>query len=285
VNDSLRQLNEMLSPCTLCPRECGVYRAAGQTGFCGAPGELIVASAGPHFGEEAVLTGGGGSGTIFLSGCNLRCLFCQNWDISHRIAGERHSPATLAAMMCQLQEAGCANVNFVTPTHYSPRIAEAICIARGSGLTVPTVYNCGGYERVRTLELLDGLIDIYMPDIKFLDALIAARLTDAPDYPLVVRAAVREMHRQVGDLRIEGGLAVRGLLVRHLVMPNGQSTSSAVLDFLAEEIGADTFVNVMDQYRPCYQASRDALIDGLPSAEELAAARRHAHALHLRVAE
>ena len=285
MSDPVERLWALLSPCTLCPRECEVFRCGGQTGFCGAPGELVVASAGPHFGEESVLVGSGGSGTIFLAGCNLQCIFCQNWEISHEISGAAHTPESLAELMLLLQQRGCVNVNFVTPTHYGPHIGQAIRLARDRGLTVPTVYNCGGYESVRSLELLEGLIDIYMPDIKFLDSGVAGRLTGASDYPDVVRAAIREMHRQVGDLVIAAGLAKRGLLIRHLVMPNDQSTSTDALNFLAQEISGNTFVNVMAQYRPCYQASHDELIARRPSADEFTAALTHARSLGLRLAE
>ena len=276
---------EPLAECRLCPRDCGVNRLAGEVGYCEVGAEAVVASRGPHFGEERPLVGRGGSGTIFFSGCNLRCIFCQNYDISHQVVGLPAPPELLAEWMLQLQGQGCHNVNFVTPTHVTPHILEAIRIARRGGLTVPTVYNCSGYEAAETLARCRGLIDIYMPDTKFTDPEVARRLAQAPDYPERMRAALREMHRQVGDLLIEDGLARRGLLVRHLVMPGGLEAAREVVDFLAQEISPHTYLNVMAQYRPVFGAARAAEIDRRPTPEECLAARRYAEERGLRLAE
>ena len=236
----------------------------------------MVSSIGPHFGEERVLVGTGGSGTIFFAGCNLGCVFCQNYDISHECLGRSVGVEQLAGAMLELQRIGCANVNFVTPTHLAAPVAAAIVQARQKGLIIPTVYNTGGYDSVETLALLDGLIDIYMPDMKYAAAGVAGELSAAPDYPKVNIAAVKEMHRQVGDLRVEHGLAVRGLLVRHLVLPENLAGSAQIVDFLADEISARTTINVMGQYRPCYEAHAHPKISRRPTADEIASARRYA---------
>ncbi len=284
--DRLAAANRLLSPCALCPRECRVDRLAGETGFCHGGALARVASHGPHFGEEAPLVGHGGSGTIFLSGCNLGCIFCQNYDISHPVAGETPAlPAKgaalrgeevtaqrLAGLMVSLQQRGCHNLNLVTPTHFLPQILAAIHNAIPLGLRLPIVYNCGGYESVAALRLLDGVVDIYMPDAKFLDAAVARRLCQAPDYPERMQAAIREMHRQVGPLQVgPDGIARRGLLVRHLVMPEGQSTTPEVMRFLAS-LDPDTYVNVMDQYHPCYRAAEVPEIARRLTREEYTAA-------------
>ena len=245
-----------LSACDLCPRLCGVDRAKGELGFCGEGQAAVVSSAGPHFGEESPLVGRYGSGTIFFAGCSLGCCFCQNSDISHGRQGRRVTEGDLSQMMLGLEEAGCHNVNFVTPTHFVPQIIRAVGLAATEGLSVPLVYNCGGYERCETLQLLDGIVDIYMPDFKFSDGANSGRYCDAPDYPDVCKQALKEMSRQVGDLILSDGIAKRGLLVRHLVMPGHLDDSKRVFEFLAHEISPDTFVNVMDQYRPCYEAGR-----------------------------
>jgi putative pyruvate formate lyase activating enzyme len=247
--------------------------------------EALVASAGPHSGEEACLVGHGGSGTIFLGGCNLLCRFCQNAETSHGREGTPASPEAVARLMRRLEDSGCENVNLVTPTHVAPALAEAIVLAREEGLGVPVVWNCGGYEFVEALRALDGLVEIYMPDLKTLDAAFARAAFDAPDYPARAREAIREMQRQVGDLVLEDGVAARGLLVRHLVMPGMGEDTRRVLDFLAREVSPRTFVNVMGQYRPCYRAGE---IDGLdlrrPTVDEIGAARRYAAGRGLRLA-
>ena len=240
--------------CQLCGHRCGKNRAAGDLGECGLGTEVLVSSVGPHFGEEPELVGYRGSGTVFFAGCNLSCQFCQNWDISQARQGYPVSIERLAEYMLEIAAIGCHNVNLVTPTPYTPSILEAIRLARDRGLALPIVYNCGGYETPETLAMCDGLIEIYMPDAKYSDARLAESFSIAPDYPRVNWAALKEMHRQVGDLQPEDGIARRGLLVRHLVLPNYPANARGVLDFIAEEIGLDTYINVMDQYRPCYRA-------------------------------
>lgn len=260
---------DLLKECTLCPRQCLARRLEGETGTCRVGSKPIVSSYGPHFGEERPLVGYYGSGTIFFTYCNLNCLYCQNYTISHEGDGEEVDASKLAAMMLYLQRQGCHNINFVTPTHQVPQILEALPIAIEGGLEVPLVYNCGGYEAVETLRLLEGVFDIYMPDFKYGDPEPAARYSKARDYPEVARAAFKEMHRQVGDLVInEKGIAQRGLLVRHLVLPEDQAGTEKVMRFLAEEVSRDTYVNVMDQYRPCYKAYQYPLISRRPTASE-----------------
>jgi len=277
------QAMELLKACRVCPRKCGVDRTAGETGFCGMTDRLRVASAMPHFGEEAPLVGSAGSGTIFLSGCNLACIFCQNYDISHGRAGREITGAQMVELMLGLQDRGCHNVNFVTPTHFAPQLVDAIDAARSRGLHVPIVYNCGGYESVEMLRLLEGYVDIYMPDAKYWDSHVSEELSAAPGYPDAMRDALKEMQRQVGELRIDNGIASRGLLVRHLVLPGGLSGSMAIIDFLAREISPRTYVNVMDQYRPCHEAHRHPILRQHPDVDFVRELRRHARELGLRV--
>ena len=274
----------MLSDCRLCPRECGVNRTLGEAGFCGMGERLAVSSAAPHLGEEQVLVGQCGSGTIFLAGCNLGCAFCQNYDISHLRQGTEVLVEDVVRMMLRLEEAGCANVNFVTPTHFTPQLMNAIHRARQQGLRVPVVWNCGGYEAVETLSLLEGFVDIYMPDAKFADCAVAEELADAPDYPGVMKAALREMQRQVGDLQTEAGLATRGLLVRHLVLPDDAAGSRAIIDFLADEISPNCYVNVMPQYRPLFRAREHPRINRSPTRGEFEDAYGYAVQRGLRLA-
>jgi putative pyruvate formate lyase activating enzyme len=215
----------------------------------------MVSSYGPHFGEEAPLVGGHGSGTIFFTNCNLRCLFCQNYSISQLGEGYRVSKEELAYIMLSLQAQGCHNINLVSPTHVVPQILEALELAVKSGLHLPLVYNTGGYDSVETLRILDGIVDIYMPDMKYDDEKIARELSGIENYPEINKAAIKEMHRQVGDLEIsEEGVAQRGLLVRHLVLPNGLAGTRGIVNFLSREISRNTYVNIMAQYRPCYRA-------------------------------
>jgi len=245
---------ELLGKCRVCPRHCAANRVEGETGVCRVGADPVVSSYGPHFGEESPLVGRRGSGTIFFTDCNLRCVFCQNSDISHGAEGRQVSAESLAAMMLSLQEQGCHNINFVSPTHQVPGILAALEIAVARGLRVPIVYNTGGYDSVETLRILDGIIDIYMPDCKYSDNETAGRLSRAPDYWDRNREALAEMHRQVGDLACDGnGVAQRGLLVRHLVLPNDLAGTAEVMGFLAS-LSANTYVNVMAQYRPSYQA-------------------------------
>jgi len=245
----------VLEECCLCPRHCGVNRLAGESGKCRVTSQVAVSSYGPHFGEEAPLVGRHGSGTIFFACCNLQCIFCQNYTISHFGEGSVVDNEELARMMLSLQSSGCHNVNLVSPTHVVPYILEALEIAVSKGLYLPIVYNSGGYDSVETLKLLDGVVDIYMPDMKYFDEKTAERFSGVKNYPEVNRAAVKEMHRQVGDLQIdEQGVAQRGLLVRHLVLPNGLAGTEAAVHFLAQEVSTNTYLNVMAQYHPCYQA-------------------------------
>ena len=241
-----------LKTCNLCPRQCGVDRTSGEKGFCEAGWLPEISSYGPHYGEERPLVGRNGSGTIFFTHCNLACLFCQNYRISRLGQGQAIPFEGLSRIMIHLQEQGCHNINFVSPSHFAAQIVQALPSAIEQGLTVPLVYNTGGYDAVETLTWLDGIFDIYMPDYKFTDGEIAARYTQAPDYPEVVQAALKEMHRQVGDLVMdEEGIALRGLLVRHLVLPEGLAGTGGAMHFLATEISRHTYVNIMDQYHPC----------------------------------
>ncbi len=258
-SDELREranrLAALADPCRLCPRLCGVARGQCETGWCGATLEIEVASYGPHFGEERVLVGPGGSGTIFFTHCNLGCSFCQNHDISQGGRGRVVTAERLAGMMLELERLGCANVNLVTPSHYVAGVLAALAVASDRGLDLPIVYNCGGYESTEVLALLDGAVDVYMPDAKFGAAAVADELCRAPDYPDVMVAALAEMQRQVGDLEVEAdGLASRGLLVRHLVMPGDLASTGLVLESIAAGVSPTAAVNVMDQYRPCFRA-------------------------------
>ncbi len=254
--DRAARAREHLSDCDLCARYCRCDRLNGISGAVCRTGEKArVHGFAPHFGEEDPLRGTRRSGTIFFSWCNLRCDFCQNWTISQRGDGVEVTPEELAAQMLDLQDQGCHNVNLVSPSHVVAQVLAALEIAAGSGLVVPIVWNTGGYDSPEALALLDGVVDIYMPDMKYADPAVARRYSHVPDYPEVNRAAVKEMHRQVGDLVLDGnGIAVRGLLVRHLVMPGGLAGTEKVLEFLAREISPDTFLNLMDQYHPDYKA-------------------------------
>jgi putative pyruvate formate lyase activating enzyme len=242
--------------CNLCPRECGARRLAGERGTCGANAALEVAAHHPHHGEERPLSGRNGSGTIFMSHCNLRCVFCINWQISQGGEGRRRTLDELADMMLSLQRQGCHNVNIVTPTHYAPHVLLALDLAAGRGLRLPLVYNTSGWERLDVLRLLDGVVDVYLPDIKYADGAMADRYSSgARSYPAVTRAAVLEMHRQVGVARPGAdGLVRRGLMIRHLVMPNGVGGSRDTITWIANHLPQETYLNLMSQYRPEYQA-------------------------------
>ncbi|MCS7199956.1 MAG: radical SAM protein [Caldimicrobium sp.] len=261
-------LYERMSPCRLCPHECKVDRLRGEKGFCKIGSKPIVSSYGPHFGEERPLVGTNGSGTIFFTFCNMACVYCQNWEISHLGEGDEIEVEDLAKIMLILQVWGCHNINLVTPTHQIALIVEAIKIAAEKGLSLPIVYNCGGYESVETLKLLEGIVDIYMPDIKYMDESIALKLSKVKHYPKIVREAVKEMHRQVGDLVIEGGIAKKGLIVRHLILPEDLSQTEEVIKFIAEEISKETYFNLMDQYRPCGDAWKYPPLDRKITREE-----------------
>ncbi len=252
----IEKAGKILTCCTLCPRSCKVNRLEGHLGICQTGGQAIVAEFAPHFGEEHPLVGENGSGTIFFARCNLLCLFCQNYDISHYDNGVAVTDRQLADMMLSLQKQGCHNINFVTPTHVVPQILAALYQAVEDGFSLPLVYNSSGYETEETLELLDGIIDIYMPDFKFWSSESSARCAKAADYPQRARVALKEMHRQVGDLSFDDhGLAERGLLIRHLVLPGGLSETQIILHFISEEISRNSYVNIMDQYRPCGRAA------------------------------
>lgn len=249
----IEELYGILESCTLCAHECKVDRTKGEKGFCRSGMRLKVSSYFPHFGEEPPLRGTHGSGTVFLANCNLRCVYCQNWELSHLGEGAPMMEEELARALLHLQHLGCHNINFVTPTHFAPQLIRAVRLAAARGLQLPIVWNCGGYESLEVLRLLEGIVDIYMPDIKYGDESSARRYSAAPDYFEVAKAAVQEMHRQVGDLVIEDGIAVRGLLIRHLVLPNRLAGSERVLRFIAG-LSRNSYVNIMDQYYPCYKA-------------------------------
>ncbi len=274
-----------LEDCCACPRNCHVNRMNNETKICNTGRYAIVSNAFPHFGEENCLRGWSGSGTIFFGLCNLRCVFCQNWDISQRLAGEESNAERIADRMLALQELGCHNINFVTPEHVVPQVLEAIANAIPRGLRLPIVYNTSGYDSIESLRLLDGIVDIYMPDFKFWKRETSKRLAKAPDYPERVREAIQEMHRQVGPLKFgPDGLARRGILVRHLVMPGQLEEATAIFRWLAEEIATDTYVNIMGQYRPEYEVGQVANngdkkyieINRCPALDELCRAREAA---------
>jgi len=273
-----------LAACVLCARNCRVDRRETTKGaVCRTGRHAVLHSFGAHHGEERPLRGWGGSGTIFFSWCNLRCVYCQNWEISQKGVGHAIDARSLAACMLSLQEQGCHNVNFVTPSHVVAQILEALVIAARLGLRLPLVYNTGGYDSLEALELLDGVVDIYMPDMKYGDSAVAHRYSHVRDYYEVNRAAVKEMHRQVGDLVVgEDGLARRGLLVRHLVLPGDLASTEKVLAFIAGEISPATYVNVMDQYHPCHRAHDVPPLDRPLSASEYRRAREIAQRLGLR---
>lgn len=247
---------EMMEVCDICPRECETRRNEGKKGDCGASSQLEIASFNPHFGEEAPLVGKGGSGTIFFSNCSLRCVYCINYDISILGHGQKRSVEELAAMMLRLQEIGCENINVVTPTHYLPHIVKALDIAAGKGLTLPLVYNTSGYEKTETLRLLDGVVDIYLPDFKYFDSAMAEKYSNgAKNYPEMAKSALLEMNRQVGVAQTaDDGKMYKGLMIRHLVLPNDVSSTKKVLKWIAEQFPLDTYINLMSQFTPSYKA-------------------------------
>ena len=283
LRERARAALEILADCVLCPRRCKVNRFVEATGVCRTGVLPVVCAWHPHFGEEAPLVGRRGSGTIFFGSCNLRCSFCQNWTISRLIEPTEVTSQAVAQMMLALERHGCHNVNLVTPTHMVPAILAAVAEAAEAGLSIPLVYNTSGYDSVETLRLLDGVIDLYMPDIKFMRPEPARLYTGAEDYPEVVRAAVKEMHRQVGDLVVDShGTAVRGLLVRHLVMPGGLEDAREVCRFLADGISSNTYLNLMGQYHPCGEAYRFPAIARRPTASEYGEAVAAARAAGLK---
>lgn len=266
-----------LRQCDVCAWECGVDRASGKLGICRTGLRARVASFGAHHGEEALLSGWRGSGTIFFGRCNLHCQYCQNHEISQVDAGEELEPEALAEIMLTLQAGGCHNINLVSPSHVVPQILAATLTAAEAGLRLPLVYNSGGYDALETLRWLDGVIDIYMPDMKYASAQIGLHYSKIRDYPEVNQTAVREMHRQVGDLQLDAeGIAQRGLLVRHLVLPNKLAGTAEIVRFIAEEISTDTYLNIMDQYRPTFHASQFPKVNRRVTREEMQEAVQHA---------
>jgi putative pyruvate formate lyase activating enzyme len=250
--ERIHEAYRLLKKCIVCPRKCSADRTGGEKGFCRAGGFPEISSYGPHFGEERPLVGAHGSGTIFFTYCNLGCIFCQNYPISRLGEGSTVSFEELSRIMIELQRRGCLNINFVSPSHFVPHILKALPKAIEMGLSIPLVYNTGGYDSVETLRLLEGIFDIYMPDFKYTRSVVAERYSQAPDYPQVVTKVLKEMHRQTGDLLLnERGIALRGLLVRHLVLPEGLAGTREAMRFLANEISRNTYVNIMDQYYPC----------------------------------
>jgi putative pyruvate formate lyase activating enzyme len=276
-----------LEACDICARECGVNRRHGAEGAgCHTGEQAVVSSSGAHFGEEDPLVGRGGSGTIFFTWCNLSCQFCQNADISQLGHGHEVQPEELAQMMLSLQSQGCHNINFVSPSHVVPQILAGLLIAAQAGLRLPLVYNTGGYDSLKTLALLDGVVDIYMPDMKYADPAVARRYSKIGNYPAVNQAAVKEMHRQVGDLAADSrGVAQRGLLVRHLVLPGGLAGTPEVVRFLRDQVSPDTYINVMQQYRPCYRAHELPPLDRPITNQEYAKAVQMAREAGLRLDE
>jgi putative pyruvate formate lyase activating enzyme len=262
-----------LRSCEICPRCCQVNRLKDEPGFCRGERYARIYSYASHFGEEPPLVGKHGSGTIFFSGCNLACVFCQNYEISQLDQGMKVKPESLAAMMIRLQNLGCHNINFVTPTHYVPQILESLVLAREMGLTVPLIYNSGGYDSVKTLRLLEGIFDIYMPDMKYGSDEMALKYSKAPEYTRFAKAAILEMYRQVGDLEIDDyGVAKRGLLIRHLVLPGGLAGTAEVVRFLSEEVSLNAYLNEMAQYRPMHMACNFSELNRSITAKEHQAA-------------
>lgn len=276
-----QRLEDILSHCTLCPRQCGVDRTSGELGYCGADAVMEVASWGPHHGEEPPLVGSHGSGTIFLAHCPLQCDYCQNYDISIRGHGVQSTYDDVASIMVHLQRQGCHNINLVTPSHYAPQLVGALGLAARKGLDIPVVWNCGGYESRDVIGMLAGIVDIYMPDVKYADNELARRYSNAPDYVKRCGESLREMHRQVGDLAIRDGLAVSGLLIRHLVLPGHADDSMRVVDAVAE-LSPKSYLNVMGQYHPCYHAYLHPGLDRRVGEKEVEDVRSYAREKGLR---
>jgi len=279
LEERARRAHEVLRDCVICPQECRVNRIEDEEGFCRTGLLPRMSSYSLHFGEEAPLVGKNGSGTVFFAGCNMRCIFCQNYEISQCRAGYAVSCENLAEIMLRLQERGCHNINFVSPSHVVPQILRAVAIAAPRGLTVPLVYNSGGYDSVETLHLLDGVIDIYMPDAKYGRDDVALELSHAPGYTGRMQAALKEMHRQVGDLEVRDGIAVQGMIIRHLVLPGNLANSEMVMKFIAEEISRDSYVNVMAQYHPAWKASEGGRNPVLAALQRPVTAREYRYAV------
>ncbi len=269
LRKKVEQLRRVLSCCTLCPRQCKVNRAEDKRGFCGAGKDLRISSTFAHFGEESCLVGKHGSGTIFFSYCNLKCVFCQNYEISHLAEGSEATEEQLASYMLRLQSIGCHNINLVTPTHFVPQILEGLSLAIKKGLNIPLVYNCGGYESGEVIDILGGVVDIYMPDAKFSSSEASRQFCGVDDYFPNLKKVLKKMHQQVGDLEIDSeGIARRGLLVRHLVLPNGLAGTREIMEFIAQDISPNTYINIMAQYRPCAEAYKFPQIDRYLSQQE-----------------
>ncbi len=264
----MERFEQLVKRCILCGHRCGVNRLKGEKGACRAGRYAKVSSFGPHFGEEPELVGRGGSGTIFFSFCNLHCIFCQNYEISQYGEGKEVEEEELAEIMLYLQRIGCENINLVSPTHFVYPIVQAIKIARKKGLILPVVYNTGGYDSEETIDALEGIVDIYMPDAKYADNTLAEELSGAKNYVEINRKILKKMHAQVGDLVVRNGVAVKGILIRHLVLPGYLENSFGVLEFIAAELGENTYVNIMDQYYPCYKARSHPLLNRRLSYEE-----------------
>lgn len=283
LSKRIEALWKKLESCDICPHKCSVNRVKDEKGICKTGKRAKVSSFGPHFGEESPLVGRHGSGTIFFTHCNLYCIFCQNYDISHLGEGYLVDEERIVEIMLSLQNMGCHNINFVTPTHVIPQIVKALTHAIKEGLSVPLVFNSGGYDSVSTLELLDGIFDIYMPDFKYSDDKIAQRYCTASDYTQVAKEAVKTMHQQVGDLILDGrGIARRGLIIRHLVLPENLAGTYEVMKFIAEEVSKNSYVNLMDQYRPCYKARDFPPLDRRITREEFVQAIKIAHSLGIK---
>jgi len=278
LNSRVSFAYQRLSKCNICGHKCGVNRIKGELGICRTGENAWVSSFGPHYGEEDSLSGYRGSGTIFFSRCNLKCQYCQNYNISQFNSGSEVQPEELAMMMIDLQERGCHNINLVSPSHVVPQILSALLHATQLGLAIPLIYNTGGYDSLETLELLNGVIDIYMPDMKYSDKANAEKYSKIPEYPKINKIAVKEMHQQVGDLQIDQhGIAYRGLLIRHLILPNNLSGTEDIIHFLVNEISLNTYLNLMDQYRPSYLANKYPELNRRITTEEYRTAIGFAH--------
>ncbi|MFH1335080.1 MAG: radical SAM protein [Candidatus Zixiibacteriota bacterium] len=283
LSERVEVLNGKMESCDICPHRCKVNRLKGETGICRTGKKAMISSFGPHFGEESPLVGGGGSGAIFFTNCNLGCVFCQNYDISHGGEGYPVEEDKIAEMKMELQNRGCHNINFVTPTHVVPQIVKALTFAIEMGLHIPLVYNTGGYDSVSTLELVGRVFDIYMPDLKYSDDNIAQMYCNAKDYVQTARNAIKEMHRQVGDLVMDQrGIAQRGLLIRHLILPEDLAGTYEAMRFIAEDISTNTYVNLMDQYHPCFRADDHPPLDRRITQEEFANAVKIAKGLGIK---
>jgi putative pyruvate formate lyase activating enzyme len=270
----MNEFDTHLEHCELCPRMCGVNRLAGERGFCKAGPDAVVYSAMAHRGEEPPLSGTGGSGTIFFSSCTMACVYCQNHLFSQTGEGRRVSVDELAGIMLSLQKQGTHNINLVTPTHFLPAIVAALAVARQKGLTVPVVYNTSGYERAEIIRLLDGIVDIYLPDMRYGREEQAVEYSQAPRYPRCNRESVREMHRQAGNLALDGrGIATRGLIIRHLVLPGNAASTELIMKFISEEISAETYISLMSQYHPYYRAAQLSALNRRITEEEYRAAQ------------